>query len=327
MSASPAAEGAPAEVAAGGDALPQQEEEEAKARASSSSSQPVPADFLRPVSPGRNLTYDINVYNSLGDMMGLTTTIINESGLLLVAKVDDGPIKQWGSCSSLPEELAVRPFYRILAVSLERHPPKVLKSKLKREGLVHLTMEIPITFDLCIKKSKLSETLGLKVKATSVGLVITGIGEGLIRNWRNHHEMNKTFFKVGDIISGLDGQRRSVADIIEALHSFESKLTSISLTIHSWSAPDYTELWSFQTELQQLLVWPSKLLHRFVFFVVLRLYPHVRSTKRSPKLESTEATATAPAASVEHGRRHPLRSSKRRSRCKILHSLCHRRSA
>lgn len=316
MAAALAAEGAPAE----GDALPQQEEEEAKAAASP---KPVQADCLRPVSLGKNTTYDINVYNSLGDMMGLTTTIINESGLLLVTKVDDGPIKKWGSYTSLPEELVVRPFYRILAVSLERHPPKVLKAKMKREGVVHLTMEVPITFNLCIKKSKLSDTLGLKVKATSVGLIITGIGEGLIRSWQSTHEVNRTFFKVGDIISGVDGQRRSAADILEALQNFESKLATASLIIHSWSAPDYTELWSLQTEIHQLLIWPSKLLHRFVFFLVLRLYPYLRS----PKPKSTEATASAPAASVEHGRRHPLKSGKRLSKCRFFYSLCNRRSA
>eukprot|EP00930_Biecheleria_cincta_P025176 TRINITY_DN17954_c0_g1_i1.p1 TRINITY_DN17954_c0_g1~~TRINITY_DN17954_c0_g1_i1.p1 ORF type:complete len:329 (-),score=66.20 TRINITY_DN17954_c0_g1_i1:138-1124(-) len=277
MAAAPAAVGAPA----AGDAPAPQDQEEAKAAAWAKH---VQADCSKLVSTAKNITYDIKVHNKLGDMMGLTTTIIHESGLLLVAKVDDGPIKKWGSWPSLPEELVVRPFYRILALNLERHPPKVLKANLKREGMVHLTMEIPKVFSLHIKKNKPSDTLGLKVKATSVGLVITGIGEGLVRSWQSGSEVNKTFVKVGDIISGVDGERRSAADVMEALQNFESKLTLVSLIMHSWTAPDYTELWSVQTELQQLLLFPSKLLHRVVFFLVLKLYPFVRSPKpRSPR--------------------------------------------
>lgn len=238
---------------------------------------------------GRNILFEVYVFNEHGDMMGLSTTAINECGLLLVSKVDEGPIKDWNAWSmdSKPEH-GIKPLCRILAVNQKRAPPKVLKMAIKQRGILRIIMETPVQQLFNINKWKPNDSLGLKLKATGVGLMIAGVSDGMIKRHNAEYVPGRKCLQVGDIITSVNGEKQDTSQMMHEIQQFNTNhgVKKLSLSVHTWSPPNYSEISQQPDVIFRLLCLPSQTLYRLVFSLILKLYPYFRSVPDRSQAEA-----------------------------------------
>lgn len=157
------------------------------------------------------------------DGLGLEIESIN--GMLLVAKLKQGPMTAWNATNVGDPDLVVRAGDRIISVNGTRGDSTVLIDELKRDSRLRLLMRHAREFRVDIDKA--GRDLGICVISGNVKLdmlKISGLRSGVVEDWGLANPGSEVL--VGDRIIEVNGISNDPPNMLEELRA-NSKLAMV----------------------------------------------------------------------------------------------------